>query len=288
LGIRGKAVKTGKAGKKKYQAKAPKAMRFGAKEFKPYDKTSIRWLGLAGFYINCHGINIMLDPVLQGFDMPLLIDVPVKAKQVPRLDAVLITHSDNDHYSAATCAALKGVTKKFHSTLYCASLMKKEGLPSTGHEIGKSFIVGPVKIKLTPVDHAWQNEQPGNTRRFKDSDACGFWIETPDGTIWAPGDSRLLKSHLHMPVPDAIFFDFSENEWHFGIKGAVKLANAYPDTPLLLCHWGSVDAPDFTPFNADPKKLLGLVTNPSRVYILAPGREFILKKTDFNTRGGNF
>jgi riboflavin biosynthesis pyrimidine reductase len=32
----------------------------------------------------------------------------------------------------------------------------------------------------------------------------------------------------------------------------VKLASTYPNTPLLLCHWGSVDAPDFTPFNRDP------------------------------------
>jgi hypothetical protein len=30
---------------------------------------------------------------------------------------------------------------------------------------------------------------------------------------------------------------------------------------LLLCHWGSVDAPDFPPFNADPDSL------PDRVEI---------------------
>ena len=80
-------------------------------------------------------------------------------------------------------------------------------------------------------------------------------VETPDGVIWHPGDSRLMAEHLTMAAPDAILFDFSDNGWHFGLAGAVKLANAYPNTPLLLSHWGTVDAPDFTPFNGDPAKL---------------------------------
>ena len=46
-----------------------------------------------------------------------------------------------------------------------------------------------------------------------------------------------------MPAPDAMLFDFSDSEWHFGLAGAVEMANAYPLTPLLLYHWGSVDAP---------------------------------------------
>ena len=107
---------------------------------------------------------------------------------------------------------------------------------------------------MTPADHAWQNAIPGASDRvFQHEDACGFWIETPDGTIWAPGDSRLIPDHhLTMPAPDALLFDFSDSEWHFGLAGAVQMANAYPDTPLLLHHWGSVDAPDFPPFNGDP------------------------------------
>ncbi len=220
----------------------------------------------------------MVDPVLKNFDMPLLIDIPVKPSKVPFLDAVLITHSDNDHYSSATCRELSSRTSIFHSTPYVSFLMKKKGMNSSGHSIGSSFRAGVLKITLTPADHAWQNEMAENKRHFKSSDACGFLIETPDGTIWAPGDSRLLKEHLNLRTPDAIFFDFSDNEWHFGFKGALKIAKAYPDTPLLLCHWGSVDAPDFTPFNADPEKLLRKVTNPGRVHILAPGQEFLLKK----------
>lgn len=40
---------TGKKTVKKYQAKAPKTQPFGAKAFEPSNKTTIRWLGMAGF-----------------------------------------------------------------------------------------------------------------------------------------------------------------------------------------------------------------------------------------------
>lgn len=217
--------------------------------------------------------------------MPIMIDFPIKTEDVPELDAILVTHADNDHYSVPTNKSLAGVTKGFYSTVYVDSLMTNEGFPSHGHDIGDTFDVGPVQIKLTAADHAYQNAYPGMSDRiFKDEDACGFMIETPDGTIWATGDSRLLSEHLKYPAPDAILFDFSDSEWHFTLAGAIKIANAYPNTPLLLNHWGSVDAPDFAPFNADPQDLYGKVVNPERIKVLAPGEPYQLKKVN-NPRG---
>jgi L-ascorbate metabolism protein UlaG (beta-lactamase superfamily) len=269
----------GKA-EKKYQAKAPKTQAFGEEAFEASGDTTLRWLGMAGFLINSRGTTLMVDPLLGGFDMPIMIEMPLATADVPRLDAILVTHSDNDHYSVPTCRDLSGVTRAYHSTKYVASLMKDEDLPGHGHDIGDDFNVGPVRVEVTPADHAWQNESPGaSTRTFQLEDACGFWIETPDGTIWAPGDSRLIpEHHLQMPAADALFFDFSDSEWHFGLAGAVKMANAYPHTPLLLYHWGSVDAPDFAPFNADPESLYDRVKNPERIRVLAPGEPFTLNR----------
>ncbi|HEY0652660.1 MAG TPA: MBL fold metallo-hydrolase [Chryseosolibacter sp.] len=265
---------------KKYQAKAPPTQRFDKEAFEKSNQTTIRWLGMAGFFINSRGTTMMVDPLLDTFDMPLLIDFPISSKAVPKLDAVLVTHADNDHFSIPTNRNLKPVTRAYHSTTYVDSLMKNEGLRSFGYDIGQTFKVGNVNVKLTAADHAYQNAYPGMSKRiFKNEDACGFMIETPDGTIWATGDSRLLSEHLkYMPPPDAIFFDFSDSEWHFTFQGAVKIANAYPNTPLLLCHWGSVDSPDFAPFNGDPERLKKHVVNPERIYVLAPGQPFALKK----------
>ena len=264
----------------KYQARAPRTQAFGEEAFEASGGTTLRWLGMAGFLINSRGTTLMVDPLLGGFDMPIMIEMPIAAKDVPHLDAILVTHSDNDHYSIATCRDLAPFTHAYHSTKYVASLMTSEGLPGYGHDIGDVFDVGHARVELTPADHAWQNASPGaSTRTFQPEDACGFWIETPDGTIWAPGDSRLIPAHhLQMPPPDALFFDFSDSEWHFGLTGAVRMANAYPRTPLLLYHWGSVDAPDFAPFNGDPESLYDLVKNPERIHLLAPGEPFTLNR----------
>jgi L-ascorbate metabolism protein UlaG (beta-lactamase superfamily) len=265
---------------KKHQAIAPPTQPFGKEAFQPSKSTTIRWLGMAGFLVNSRGTTLMIDPLLEGYDMPLLREFPLKATAVPRLDAVFATHSDNDHYSVETFKDLAPVTKQFHSTIYVDSLMRNEGLHSNGHFIGDTFRVGKVSVQLTLADHAWQNNFPKEGQRYYEpGDACGFWFDTPDGSIWVPGDSRFMQEQLHMPRPDLILFDYSEDAaFHSGLEGAAKIANAYPNTPLILGHWGFVDAPDFSPFNGDPERLKKLVKNPESIKVLAPGETFPLKK----------
>jgi len=265
---------------KKYQAIAPPTQSFGKEAFQASNNTTIRWLGMAGFLINSRGTTIMLDPLLEGYDMPLLRSFPIKPKDVPRLHAVFATHSDNDHYSRETFQDLAPVTKAFHSTVYVDSLMKNQGLKSYGHFIGDTFRVGKVSVQLTLADHDWQNDFPKPGQRYYEpGDACGFWLNTPDGSIWAPGDSRFNQEQLHMPTPDAILFYYSEDAlYHSGLEGAVKIANAYPATPLILAHWGFVDAPDFSPFNGNPQHLKDKVVHPERIIVLAPGQPFTLKR----------
>lgn len=274
------ATDTGAKKVKKYQATAPPTQPFGKEAFAPSKNTTIRWLGMAGFLINSRGTTLMIDPLLEGYDMPLLRDFPIRPKDVPRLDAVFASHSDNDHYSVETFKDLAPVTKQFHSTVFVDSLMKNEGLKSYGHFIGDTFRVGKVSVRLTLADHDWQNDFPKPGQRYYEpGDACGFWFNTPDGSIWAPGDSRFNQEQLHMPTPDAILFYYSEDAlYHSGLEGAVKIANAYPNTPLILGQWGFVDAPDFSPFNGDPKNLASRVVNPKRIIVLAPGHPFTLKR----------
>jgi hypothetical protein len=65
---------------------------------------------------------------------------------------------------------------------------------------------------------------------------------------------------------------------HFGLDGAIAMPNAYPQTPLLLYHWGSVDAPDFPRINANPDSLPERVDNPECIQVLAPGEPFVLRR----------
>src|SRR5687768_8802920 len=141
------AQSTSDSATKKYQAKAPPTQPFGKDVFQLSNTTTIRCLGMAGFLVNSRATTFMIDTLLKGYDMPLLMDFPIKPKDVPRLDAVFATHSDNDHYSDETFKELAPVTKQFHSTVYVDSLMKAEGLRSFGHFIGDTFRVGKVSVQ---------------------------------------------------------------------------------------------------------------------------------------------
>lgn len=264
---------------KQGQAMPDKTQFFKSEAFEKIDHTEIRWMGNASMMINSRGTNIMIDPLLEGFDMPLLIEMPILTKDIPSLDALRITHIDNDHYSRPTCKDVLEVCQSYHAPQYVAKVMKEEGIPGIGHDINDSFLVNDVKVTLTPVWHNWQNESKKyQYRKWSKEDYCGYWIDTLDGTIWLPGDSRLLDEHLKMPNPDVIFFDFCDNEWHITLDGAIKLANTYPQADLICIHWGCVDAPDFSPFNGNPEVLVDKVTNPERIKVLAPGEKYILNK----------
>ena len=241
------------------QARAPDTRPFGPEAFAAADGTVLRWLGMAGFLINSRGTTLMVDPLLGGFDMPVMIEFPIAADEVPRLDAVLVTHSDADHYSVSTCRDLADVTASYHSTRYVGSLMTSDGLPGYGHDIDDTFDLGlgtgathsrrPRLAERLPR----RRRPPLRTRgllRILARDSRRHHL----GTGGLPADPRAPPQ---MPTPDAMLFDFSDSEWHFGLDGAVEMANAYPHTPLLLHHWGCVDAPDFPPFNADPDVTAG-------------------------------
>lgn len=53
--------------------------------------------------VNSYGTCIMIDPLLEGFDMDLLMEIPIDVKNVLSLDGILVTHIDNDHFSRMTC-----------------------------------------------------------------------------------------------------------------------------------------------------------------------------------------
>lgn len=76
-----------------------------------------------------------------------------------------------------------------------------------------TFTVGNIQAALTPAEHNWQNGSAKyGCREWKPEDYCGYWLDTPDGSIWTPGDFRLLEEQLHMPKqPDVLLMDFADN-----------------------------------------------------------------------------
>ena len=118
-------------------------------------------------------------------------------------------------------------------------------------------------------------------RFFRLADCCGSWIQTADGTVWAPGDSQLIpEHHLGMPAPDALLSDFSDTEWHFG--STEPLGRSTPTgPPRSCCTTGAASTPPTSrPPNGDPACLVGRVHDPDGIRVLAPGEPFVLHRLD--------
>lgn len=259
------------------QAKAER-IEMTKEAFEKSDKTKVYWLGGGGAMINSRGTVILIDPLLKGFDMKILTEAPLLPEDVPYADAVIITHCDNDHFSKVTLTEMKDRIGMVHTTHYVAELCEEICIPAQGHDIHESFMVNDVKITLTPADHAWQNMSPKHSavRHYEMEDFCGFRLETADGIIWMPGDSRLMEEQLHQDPMDLILMDISDSRWHIGLPGVEKMAAAYPDTPLIPIHWGCVDAPEWKEFNGDPEVVREMIVNPDRLYVKAVGEEYDL------------
>ncbi len=247
------------------------------KAFQNQNYTSVYWLGNGGAMINSRGTVILIDPLLKGFDMPIYTEAPLLPEEVVRADAVLITHCDNDHFSRLTLSEIKDRTSQFHAPHYVAGLISELEIEGIGHEIHDSFMIGDVKITLTPADHAWQNDSPKHAavRHYEMRDFCGYRIDTPDGSIWMVGDSRLMDEQLHQDRPDLILLDISDGSWHIGLPGVKKLTDAYPDSRLVPIHWGCVRS-NWREFNGDPYAVKDMLINPERMTIAAAGEEIKL------------
>ena len=246
--------------------------------FEAKNHTEVTWLGGGGAMINSRGTVILIDPLLEGFDMPVLTEAPFTVAECGHVDAIIITHCDNDHFSKATLLGLKDRTDAIHTTQYVAGLAHELGLEAEGHDIRDTFKVNDLTITLTPADHAWQNDSPKHSkvRHYEMEDFCGFRVETPDGIVWMPGDSRLMQEQLKQKSMDLILMDISDSRWHIGLDGVDRMAAAYPNVPLVPIHWGCVDAPEWKEFNGDPEIVRSRIVNPERLFVKAVGEPYIL------------
>ena len=274
----------------KYQAKAPETIELPPNYFEDGGETAVYWLSAAGVLVNSHGFNIMIDPLLSIIsDDPaigetsemLMTAPPIMATQVEKLDAVLYTHTDNDHLGPITAKELMKTGAQFHGPPYVINELSRLGLAEGrgfSHKPGETFDLGNLEITLTPAFHPHQLFKTDFESYFKPEDCCGYKIKTQDGVVWIPGDSLLMNEHLQMKDIDLLFIDFSDNASHFGLDFSIGLANVLETSDMIPYHFATFYGPDHDWCNADPGKAIPRLRQPERLHILAPGEKYVLHK----------
>ncbi|MED4040971.1 MBL fold metallo-hydrolase [Niallia taxi] len=251
--------------------------------------TFVSWLSGAGFLINSRGTVIMIDPVISmdkvkpntvEIGLHLRVPLPIEAKNVPHIDAVLYTHGDSDHVGKQTPRTLAKKNSLFYGTLPVIKNLESLGVQvkqTKTINIGETFKIGQIEITTTPAEHPWQEKNP---TKYGDpwgpKDCCGFLIKTEDGTIWCTGDTRLLPEHLQVTGIDVLLLDVSrDDEYHLG-PDAATIANKLSDAHLIPYHYGTYDT-NIEALNGNPMEVAQSISEwERRLHVLAPGEKFWL------------
>jgi L-ascorbate metabolism protein UlaG (beta-lactamase superfamily) len=247
--------------------------------------TIVAWLGMAGAVINCRGRIIFIDPLISyGADNEtcetgnrLLVPLPVTADKVPKADIVCYTHADSDHYAEKTAKILNSrLSPEFISPAPVFEKLNEIGIEKSRLIKIKDFAsysFGDVKIQITPALHDWQGVNP-----WKREDCCGYLIKTPDGTIWHPGDTRLIPELEEINNVDILFFDVAAVDSHLGPEGSAMLALTSGAKTLIAYHYGTFDLPPGTYGGCDPDDSLPYIKDLKAVFLKPnPGEILNLK-----------
>lgn len=248
--------------------------------FDARDTTQVVWLGMAGVLVNSRGTIILIDPLLSavekdgkafcegGFEM--LVPLPIDAQAIPRVDMVLYTHADDDHLGRMTAETLAArLPCPFLAPQRVEPILREVSIGAERITIARDFMrlkIGSVEIEVTPALHDYQQDLP-----FQRGDCCGYLLKTPDGTIWHPGDTRLIDELFQIKGVDVFFFDIFAVESHLGSEGSARLAASCGAKVMVAYHYGTLKFPPNFP-NFDPTDAYPFIENiPARYLVLNPG-----------------
>ena len=123
----------------------------------------VTWLGHSTTLIEIDGLRLLTDPVLSERASPLPFAGPKRftppaltVSQLPRIDAVLLSHDHFDHLDRDTIRALAGKVGKFYTTLGVGRRLIAWGIDADRVielDWWQQASFGPLTLAATPAQH---------------------------------------------------------------------------------------------------------------------------------------
>jgi L-ascorbate metabolism protein UlaG (beta-lactamase superfamily) len=217
-------------------------------------------IGHASYLIQTEGLNILIDPVWTeraspvSFAGPRRVNAPgIRMEDVPRIDAILVTHNHYDHMDIETLGTLVSRGEPRLIVPLGNDVMLRNADPrlsvARAHDWGDSIELSDrLKITLEPTLH-WSARSLGDRSMAL---WCNFVIEATAGRIYACGDTGYDANSI-FPIMKAKYGGFKlallpigayEPRWfmrqeHMNPEEAVTVMQELGAEKAIGHHWGT-------------------------------------------------
>ncbi|GAC1595291.1 MAG: MBL fold metallo-hydrolase [Hymenobacter sp.] len=214
------------------------------------------WLGHSTVLLEIDGRRILTDPVWAGRVSPSQLvgpkrffAPPLPLAQLPRLDAVVLSHDHYDHLDEAAIRALSPTAVPFFCPLGVGAHLRRWGVPAariTELNWWETAALGPgFTLAATPARHF-----SGRGLLNRDSTLWASWcLLGPHHKVFFGGDSGPFAEGFRQIGAAYGPFDLTlleigahDAEWadiHMGPKEALAAHRLLGGGPLLPLHWGT-------------------------------------------------
>lgn len=219
----------------------------------PKDGLRVTWLGHSTTLIEIDGQRVLTDPVWSDKPSPIAwlgpqryYPPPVALKDLPPIDAVVISHDHYDHLDYPTMAAMKGWKKtRFFVPLGVGAHLEYWGIPPSQLEEmdwWQTATLGKLTVACTPARHA-----SGRMGFDKDGTLWAGWaLVGPEHRLFFSGDTGLFPAMrdigskfgpFDLAMVEVGQYHQAWPDWHIGPEQAVKAGQWLRGQAFLPIHW---------------------------------------------------
>lgn len=243
----------------------------------------ITWVGHSTFLVQIEGRNLLTDPIFTNRASPVYFAGPkrvtppgLRLEELPRIDAVLISHDHHDHLNAHS---VRGIARRAQAAgdpppLFIVpeglgKWFRKRGFARVEEvrwwetlDAAKAPELGPLRVQGTPVQH-WSQRFPWIVNR---THWTGFVVEGPEQSrLFFPGDTGYSRDFVDIrerigPMSVALLpIGAYEPRWfmqpmHTSPEDAVRIHRDLECSLSIAMHWGTFPMTD-EPFDEPPRLL---------------------------------